>query len=54
MPDSGKAYIAVLDTCVLAPMPICDTLQRRGYSPAQSQRRISAMDLAFENARVPG
>jgi predicted nucleic acid-binding protein len=25
---SGNAYIAVLDTCVLAPMPLCDTLLR--------------------------
>jgi predicted nucleic acid-binding protein len=73
-------YIAVLDTCVLAPMPLCDTLlrlaedpafyipkwsadimrelrstlQRMGYTPAQSDRRIVAMESAFEDASVTG
>jgi len=27
-------YIAVLDTCVLAPMPLCDTLLRLAEDPA--------------------
>jgi predicted nucleic acid-binding protein len=68
----------VLDTCVLEPMPLCDTLlrlaeepafytpkwsgdilrelrstlQRMGYTPAQSSRRITAMTAAFEDAEV--
>ena len=70
----SNQYIAVLDTCVLAPMPLCDTLlrlaedpafyipkwsadimrelrstlQRMGYTPAQAERRIVAMESAFE------
>ena len=77
--ESNK-FIAVLDTCVLAPMPLCDTLlrmaedpafyipkwsidilrelrstlQRMGYSAAQAERRMSAMETAFEDARVTG
>lgn len=73
-------YIAVLDTCVLAPMPLCDTLlrlaedpafyvpkwsndilrelrstlERMGYTPAQADRRIAAMEYAFEDANVAG
>jgi predicted nucleic acid-binding protein len=73
-------YIAVLDTCVLAPMPLCDTLlrlaecsalyipkwsghtlrelrstlQRMGYTSAQADRRITAMETAFEDAKVIG
>lgn len=73
-------YIAVLDTCVLAPMPLCDTLlrmaedpafyipkwsadimselrrtlQRMGYTPAQAERRIVAMESSFEDASVTG
>src|ERR1035437_676373 len=76
---SGNQYIAVLDTCVLAPMPLCDTLlrlaeewafyipkwsddilrelrstlQRMGYATAQADRRIGAMESAFEDANVP-
>lgn len=72
--------IAVLDTCVLAPMPLCDTLlrlaedpafyipkwssdilrelratlERMGYTPAQVERRIAAMESAFEDASVAG
>ncbi len=75
-PDNS--YIAVLDTCVLAPMPLCDTLLRlaeepplyipkwtadimrelrstllrMGYSPSQAERRIVAMETAFDHARV--
>jgi predicted nucleic acid-binding protein len=30
----GDPYIAVLDTCVLAPMPLCDTLLRLAEDPA--------------------
>ena len=30
----GNQYIAVLDTCVLAPMPLCDTLLRLAEDPA--------------------
>lgn len=74
----GNQYIAVLDTCVLAPMPLCDTLLRlaedpafyipkwsddilrelrstllrMGYTPAQADRRITAMENAFEDANV--
>jgi hypothetical protein len=73
-------YIAVLDTCVLAPMPLCDTLLRlaedpafyiprwtddilrelrstllrMGYAEAQASRRITAMETAFEDAKVFG
>ena len=73
-------YLAVLDTCVLAPMPLCDTLLRlgeapglyvpkwsddilrelrstllrMGYSKAQAERRISAMEGAFEDANIRG
>ncbi len=76
----SNQYIAVLDTCVLAPMPLCDTLlrlaedpafyiprwsddilrelrstlQRMGYTPAQAGRRITAMETAFEDAKVTG
>ena len=76
----GNQYIAVLDTCVLAPMPLCDTLprlaedpafyipkwpdeilrelrstlQRIGYTLAQADRRITAMETAFEDANVAG
>jgi predicted nucleic acid-binding protein len=76
----SNQYIAVLDTCVLAPMPLCDTLlrlaedpafyipkwsadimrelrstlQRMGYTPAQAERRIVAMESAFEDASVTG
>jgi predicted nucleic acid-binding protein len=70
----------ILDTCVLAPMPLCDTLLRlaespalyvpkwsadilrelrstllkMGYTEAQATRRITAMDMAFEDACVRG
>ncbi len=50
----GNGYIAVLDTCVLAPMPLCDTLRRMGYSAEQASRRIDAMEAAFEDAGVTG
>lgn len=76
----SNQYVAVLDTCVLAPMPLCDTLlrlaedpafyipkwsadimrelrstlQRMGYAPAQAERRIVAMESAFEDASVTG
>jgi len=76
----SNQYIAILDTCVLAPMPLCDTLLRlaedpafyipkwsadimrelrstllrMGYSPAQAERRIVAMESAFEDASVTG
>jgi predicted nucleic acid-binding protein len=30
----NKEYVAVLDTCVLAPMPLCDTLLRCTEEPA--------------------
>lgn len=76
----GNHYVAVLDTCVLAPMPLCDTLLRlaeepafyipkwsndilrelrstlvrMGYSAAQAERRIAAMEAAFEDAKVSG
>jgi hypothetical protein len=43
----SNRYIVVLDTCVLAPMPLCDT-------PAQADRRITAMECAFEDASVTG
>lgn len=80
MPEPGNSYMAVLDTCVLAPMPLCDTLLRlaeepavyipkwtadilrelrstllrMGYTPSQADRRIFAMDSAFDHARVEG
>jgi|SRR5579883_708851 len=74
-------FASVLDACVLAPMPIADTLLRLaedeppfygplwskdildevhktllkfGYSDAQCERRIKAMDEAFPEARVLG
>lgn len=73
-------YVAVLDACVLAPMPLCatllrmaedpalyiprwtddilrelrSTLLRMGYSEAQAQRRITAIDTAFDDAKVTG
>lgn len=76
----SNEYIAVLDTCVLAPMPLCDTLlrlaedpafdipkwsagimrelrstlRRMGYTAAQAERRIVAMESAFEDARITG
>ena len=71
-------FIVVLDTSVLAPMPLCDTLLRlaedpafyiprwsahilrelrrtlhkMGYSATQAERRIAAMNAAFEDALV--
>jgi hypothetical protein len=30
----GERLVAVLDTCVLAPMPLCDTLLRLAEEPA--------------------
>jgi predicted nucleic acid-binding protein len=74
------AFVVVLDTCVLAPMPLCDTLLRLAedpafymprwsagileelrrvllrmqYSGAQAERRITAMQTAFEDACVTG
>ncbi len=76
----SNQYIAVLDTCVLAPMPLCDTLLRlaedpafyiprwtddilrelrstllrMGYAEAQASRRITAMETAFDEAKVTG
>jgi predicted nucleic acid-binding protein len=76
----SSQYIAVLDTCVLAPMPLCDTLlrmaehpafyipkwsadilselrstlRRMGYTPAQVDRRVTAMETAFADAKVTG
>jgi predicted nucleic acid-binding protein len=76
----SNQYIAVLDTCVLVPMPLCDTLLRlaedpafyiprwtkdilrelrstllrMGYTEAQASRRITAMETAFEGAKVTG
>lgn len=76
----SNQYVVVLDTCVLAPMPLCDTLLRlaedpafyipkwsdeilrelrstlvgMGYTPAQAERRITAMETAFEDAKVVG
>jgi predicted nucleic acid-binding protein len=76
----SSCQIAILDTCVLAPMPLCDTLLRlaeepafyipkwspdilrelrstlgrMGYTAAQVQRRITAMESAFEDALVTG
>lgn len=73
-------YLVVLDACVLAPMPLCDTLLRLaeepafyipkwsaeildevrrtiekwGYSPIQTERRIESMTRAFEDALVTG
>jgi len=75
-----NAFVVVLDTCVLAPMPLCDTLLRLAedpafymprwsagildelrhvlrkmeYSEVQAERRISAMQTAFEDACVTG
>jgi len=69
---------AVLDACVLAPMPLCDTLlrcaetpplfrvlwsseilrevrrtlEKFGYSGAQADRRVLAMEEAFPEAKV--
>ena len=56
-------YIVVLDACVLAPMPIADTLLRLAEEPAfytlrytqtQVDRRINAMRTAFPDAAVTG
>jgi predicted nucleic acid-binding protein len=78
MTARSNQHIAVLDTCVLAPMPLCDTLlrlaeepafyipkwsadilreltstlRRMGYTPAQANRRIAAMESAFDDANV--
>lgn len=74
-----RQYIAVLDACVLAPMPLADTLLRLaerefyvprwskeildevaatlakfGYSAKQIERRVAAMETAFEEALVTG
>jgi hypothetical protein len=76
----SNPYTAVLDTCVLAPMPLCDTLLRlaedpafyipkwtddilrelrstlvrMGYNGSQASRRLTAMETAFEDAKVIG
>lgn len=34
MVEQSNQYIAVLDTCVLGPMPLCDTLLRLAEDPA--------------------
>ena len=73
-----NAFVVVLDTCVLVPMPLCDTLLRLAedpafymprwsagildelrrvlcrmqYTEAQAERRITAMQCAFEDACV--
>ena len=75
-----NAFVVVLDTCIIAPMPLCDTLlrlaedpafymprwsdgildelrrvlRRMEYSDAQADRRIAAMQAAFEDACVTG
>lgn len=80
MNPRSEQYTVVLDTCVLAPMPLCDTLlrlaeepavyfpkwstdilrelrstlTRMGYTAAQAERRIVAMEAAFEDACVAG
>lgn len=77
---NAQSYIAILDTCVLAPMPLCDTLlrlaedptfylpkwsadimrelrstlQQMGYTPAQAERRIAAMESALETDKHGG
>jgi predicted nucleic acid-binding protein len=74
----NKEHIAVLDACVLAPMPLCDTLLRCaeepalfralwsnetldelrrtlvkfGFSHAQAEHRLKAMQRAFPDACV--
>ena len=78
MVTRSNSCVAILDTCVLAPMPLCDTLlrlaeepvfyvpkwsgdilrelrstlRRMGYTLPQAERRIVAMELAFEDANV--
>jgi hypothetical protein len=37
-----NAFVVVLDTCVLAPMPLCDTLLRLAEDPAFYMPRWSA------------
>lgn len=80
MVTQTEVFFVVLDTCVLAPMPLCDTLLRLAedpasyvprwspdildelrrvlrtmeYSDAQAERRIAAMQTAFEDACVVG
>jgi predicted nucleic acid-binding protein len=80
MPTTVNEFTVVLDACVLAPMPVCDTLLRLaedpsfyipkwsghimaevrstlskfGYPKEKTDRRISAMSLAFEDALVTG
>jgi hypothetical protein len=38
----GERLVAVLDTCVLAPMPLCDTLPRLAEEPALYTPKWSA------------
>lgn len=75
-----NGFLVVLNTCALAPVPLCDTLlrlaeepafyiprwtngileelrrvlHRMPYSGAQVDRRIAAMQAAFEDACVTG
>jgi len=45
-------YIAVLDPCVPTPMQLC--LQRMGHTSAQADRRITAIEILFEDFNVTG
>jgi hypothetical protein len=38
----GERLVAVLDTCVMAPMPLCDTLPRLAEEPALHTPKWSA------------
>jgi len=46
-----NAFVVVLDTCVLAPMPLCDTLLRLAEDPAFYMPRWSG-DILSELRRV--
>ena len=41
-------YVAVLDTCVLAPMPVCDTLLRLAEEPASFYAPKWSADILTE------
>ena len=64
MPALNNPYVAVLDACVLAPMPDLPrwsheilaetkpTIMSFGYTEHQAERRIRAMKESFPDAMV--
>ena len=52
MTAQSNQYIAVLDTCVLAPMPLCDTLLRLAESLRVPVESLKADGRSWERERA--